>query len=203
MSVKNNQVKTLYSRNLYNPLENTIRKYGIHTIEDNLRLRCISDSFNKIFSSIEIILFARILYGRVINSRINHEKTIYDPAHAKSQIINMMCIIIYLKRLKHDKRSSYYKNLVKIIIFHLQKIDDFLLVVSDDTMSTRDLYFIQYCKKWRDISIKLLNNENLEKIKTYSDELMREIKVLKIEDFKITEKNLSYFKTINIELFLA
>jgi len=202
MSVHNN-VKDVYFRNLKNPLENTIRKHGIHKIEDNLRLCCILDSFNKIFSLNDIIFFARILYGRVINSRKNHDKTIYDPAHAKSQIINITCIIIYLKRLKHDKRSTYYRNLVKIVMFHLEKIDDFLSIVSDEKISHKDLFFIQYCKKWRDISIKLLNNENLEKIKIYSNELIREIKVFKIEDLKINEKNFTFSKSINIELFLS
>jgi len=195
--------KDVYLCNLRSNLESNIRKHGIHKIEDNLRLCCISDSFNKIFNLNDIIFFARILYGRVINSRKNNDKTIYDPAHAKSQIINIMCIIIYLKRLKHDKRSTYYKNLVKIVNYHLQKIDDFLLIISNEKNSNKDLFFIQYCKKWREISEKLLNNENLDKIKTYSIELIREIKVFKIEDLKINEKNFNFLKSFNIEMFLT
>lgn len=201
MSVNN--VKDVYFRNLKSPLENTIRKHGIHKIEDNLRLCCISDSFNKIFNLNDIIFFARILYGRVINSRKNNEKITYDPAHAKSQIINITCIIIYLKRLKHDKRSTYYRNLVKIIIFHLQRIDDFLLIVSNEKISHKDLFFTEYCKKWRDVSIKLLNNENLEKIKTYSKELISEIRVFKIDDLLINEKKFTFSKSLNIEMFLS
>lgn len=200
MSVHNS--KDIYLTNLKNTLENTIRKHGIHKIEDNLRLCCISDSFNKIFNLNDIIFFARILYGRVINSKRNNYMTIYDPAHAKSQIINIICIIIYLKRLKHNKKSTYYINLFKIVIYHLQKIDYFLLNFSSEKISKKDIFFIKYCKKWREISIKLLNNENLENIKTYSNELIKEIKVFKIEDLKINEKNFAFSKSFNIDMFL-
>ena len=82
------------SENIY--FENFLKPEIIHKIEDFLRVKLLS---GKRISYIEAVIYARILWGRLLNSTKSLTKKL-DPRHSKAQMMSLICLFFNLIQCK-------------------------------------------------------------------------------------------------------
>lgn len=147
-----------------NVLEKFLTTIKIHKFEDFIRHKMIR---NYDLNTSEIIILSRILWGRIINSS-QYEK-ILDSRHSKAQMVTVLCLFFYLYRQKNYTISNDFKELNKLLIYHLSKIQDYLISYNTNNLTETNKKYYFYCTKWTYycgyiISKKIKNYDIFEKM---------------------------------------
>ena len=188
----------MYQKN-NNLFEKILTSKNIHDIEDYLRSKLLSSNEIK---NTEIIILARILWGRLINS----SKCIsgkLDSRHSKAQMITLLCIAFYISYEIYSFKKIISYDLYKLYQFHFSKIEDYIKSISIDILDEKDKKYYKFCFKSIEYCYSLLNiditqnilNENKAKI-------LLIINVPTIYKIEINNKILSYIKKLKIDDFI-
>lgn len=225
---KKNQQNSYFERR-HKILELLFRKYGvdIHNMEDIIRSLLVysnlknGNTIPRIFK----ILLARILWGRIRNSKKNCVQGILDSSHSKAQMITLLTIAYYLRIKNINKLNNksdvdvvdYDDDLYILLNYHIEKMDNFIEKTSDD-MNNRFINNINsyyYCCEWIG-SLKSIIEYNgtiykkchFDKIESYLNGFIQHKKNTRIEnifpyhiiDDLSTDKNMSIGDFIGITL---
>jgi hypothetical protein len=123
------------------------RKYNIHFIEDIIRYLLYTSNIS---TELELLIFNNILNGRILNAKKNNAKL--DSRHAKAQMINIVCLSIYITNNKY-----YTIRLVHVLKDHLSYIMNYLLDENNINNNIDKLHY-RFCKEWYLNTIIILDN---------------------------------------------
>jgi hypothetical protein len=136
-----------YEKNNNNLLEKFLGKSeNLHLIEDFLRDKLLTGKVQLFWY--EILIIARILWGRVQNSTVNGGGKL-DARHSKAQMITLLCISFYLTKYSNLPYSQDVENLHTLLKYHLDIIISY--VSYTDSLSQdyiQNYQYYQFCKKW-------------------------------------------------------
>jgi hypothetical protein len=136
--------------------ENFIESYGVHSIEDSLRHRLIEQK-NKL-SRLETLLIARILWGRNLNA-LNENNGQLDLRHLKAEVINISCLLIYIR----ENKNYLTNDLLKLLIYHTKIIKEHLEYIDGiESMHYYDIHHYEYCVEWFKNCIIILDNNECD-----------------------------------------
>lgn len=152
-----------------NVLEKFLTTLKIHTFEDFLRYKMIR---NYDLNIDEIIILSRILWGRIINSE--QYGKILDSRHSKAQMVTVLCLFFYLFRQKNYTITNNFKELNKLLIYHLSKIQDYLISCDTTNLSELNNKYYFYCTKWTNYCGFIISN------KYKSDDIFERMNKLKL-----------------------
>lgn len=119
---------------------------NLHLIEDFLRDKLLTGKVPLLWY--EVLILARILWGRVKNSTVDGGGKL-DARHSKAQMITLLCISFYLTKYSGVPHSQDVKNLHSLLKYHLDIIVNY---VSDTESLKRDsienYQYYLFCKRW-------------------------------------------------------
>lgn len=121
-------------------LEKIFHNHNIHEFEDVIRYTML---IKGIFTHYDLLLIARILYGRVLNASYSS----IDPRHSKSQLITLLCIAFCLSTKKSEMNFKLNRNLFNLLIYHQKIINNFLIETDYSTLSVYDQKHYDFCKE--------------------------------------------------------
>jgi len=184
------------SNNLFEKLLNS---EAIHCFEDYLRSKLISDDR---INQTETIILARILWGRLINSTKCLSGKL-DSRHSKAQMITLLCISYYISQELFFFKRVLSTDLYKLYIFHINKIDEYILVNSSIFLNETNKRYHSFCIKSRELCDDLLNNNIKEN--TLSDHKNKLLTILcnpKINKIHIDRRSFNFIRTLKIDDFI-
>lgn len=196
---------------LYTKKNNLLEKYignseNLHLIEDLLRDKLLSGK-NTILSY-EIIILARILWGRIINSNVEGGGKL-DARHSKAQMLTLICISFYLTRCSSSSNTENFKNLHKLLSYHLIKIFDFIAhteIINNNNNNFDNYQYYIFCKKWVffcDALIKNRVNSQIDIVKKHKTIALTISGSVKNKfQTEINTNMINYFKKLKIDNFI-
>jgi hypothetical protein len=181
-----------------NILERFLTTLKIHNFEDFIRYKMIR---NYDLNIEEIIILSRILWGRIINSE--QFGKILDSRHSKAQMVTVLCLFFYLYRQKNYTISNDFKELNKLLIYHLSKIQDYLVSYNTNNLKDLNQKYYFYCIKWTNycgyiISNKCKNYDIFKKMNT----LKLILNIPKINKININIELKIFISELNVDDFL-
>lgn len=194
---------------LYTKKNSPLEKYignseNLHLIEDFLRDKLLSGKDNIL--SYEIIILARILWGRILNSTVEGGGKL-DARHSKAQMLTLICMSFYLTRCPSLFNTENFRNLHKLLSYHLKKIFDFISQseMNDENNFDNYQYYI-FCKRWIFFCDALLKNRanSQTDIAQKHQIIALTIKGQVKSKFKleVNQKMTNYIKTLKIDHFI-
>lgn len=177
-----------------NLFEKLMSTRNIHIFEDFLRHKMITSSDE--LDKNEILVLSRILWGRILNSTKDTTKML-DSRHSKAQMITILCLFFYLFRPKSEKN----KDLLNLLIYHLNKINEYLVSCDFDSLSSINQKYYIYCNKWTKYCDIILNNNKYPMSNNINSVSMILNKPI-IEQIDINKKISDYLESLNVNDFL-
>ena len=188
----------MYEKN-NNLFEKNLNTKSIHYYEDYIRAKLLS---NEKINKIEIIILARILWGRLINSSKCLSGKL-DSRHSKAQMITLLCIAYYLSREIYNLKKILSNDLYKLYIFYCHKIDEYLKTTSIDILQEKNKQYYNFCLKSKEycqtiLNINITESTLIEKKK----KILLTINIPEIDKIELNNKILSYIKKLRIDDFI-
>jgi hypothetical protein len=129
-------------------IDKFFHKYNIHIIEDIIRYLLYKSNISY---KLELLIFKKILNGRILNAKKNN--ALLDSRHAKAQMINIVCLSIFMTY------NKYYPNsLVSLLKNHLSYINKYLIDFNENNINNKDKLYYIFCKEWYLNTIIILDN---------------------------------------------
>ena len=188
----------------YGSIEQIIRQYNIHEIEDTIRYIMLVKG---IFTKYDIILIARILHGRILNASYSS----IDPRHSKSQLITLLCIAFSLSSKKKELDFKLNRNLFNLLKYHQRIISDFIYDTDINSLNIYDLKHYEFCKKcypYIDLLIyhMNLNDNDILEINFLKKYLVSKLPINNNKAYKTLIENKKFaesLKNLDISLFMT
>ena len=193
-----------YEKNNNNLLEKFLGKSeNLHLIEDFLRDKLLTGKVQLFWY--EILIVARILWGRVQNSTVNGGGKL-DARHSKAQMITLLCISFYLTKYSNVPHSQDVKNLHSLLKYHLDIIIKYVSYTNSLNQDYIENYqYYQFCKKWVffcDALMKNTVNSETEIVKKHeSIALTVCCQTLKNFKMQINVRLTKYLKSLDVSHF--
>jgi hypothetical protein len=188
----------MYEKN-NNLFEKNLNSKSIHYYEDYIRAKLLS---NKKINKIEIIILARILWGRLTNSCKCLSGKL-DSRHSKAQMITLLCIVYYLSREIYNSKKILSKDLYKLYNYHCHKIDEYLKTNSIDILDEKNKKYYIFCSKSKEYCQKILNINITESILIEKkNKILLTINIPEIDKIELNNKILTYIKNLKIDDFI-
>jgi len=182
-----------------NLFEKNLNSKSIHYYEDYIRAKLLS---NEKINKIEIIILARILWGRLINSYKCLSGKL-DSRHSKAQMITLLCIAYNLSRDIYIFKKILSYDLYKLYDFHCHKIDEYLKTNSIDILEEKNKKYYNFCLKSKEYCQKILNiNINESTLIEKKNIILLNINIPKIDKIELNNKILTYIKKLKIDDFI-
>ena len=184
------------SNNLF---EKILNSEAIHCFEDYLRAKLLSsDRINRT----ETIILARILWGRLTNSTKCLSGKL-DSRHSKAQVITLLCISYYISQELFYFKRVISTDLYKLYIFHINKIDEYIMINSDIFLNEKNKRYHRFCIKSRELCDDLLGiNVTSNFLSEKKDELLIIINNPKIDKINIDRKSFNFIQKLKIDDFI-
>ena len=182
-----------------NLLEKNLNSKSIHYYEDYLRSKLLS---NEKINNVEIIILARILWGRLTNSSKCLSGKL-DSRHSKAQMITLLCIAFYVsKEIYYFKKILSY-DLYKLFNFHYSKIDEYLKTNTIELLEEKNKKYYNFCLKSKEHCKTILNINIDENILTEKkNKILLTINIPEIDKIEVNNKLLTYLKKLKIDDFI-
>ena len=191
----------MYEKN-NNLFEKNLNTKSIHYYEDYIRAKLLS---NEKINKIEIIILARILWGRLTNSSKCLSGKL-DSRHSKAQMITLLCIAYYLSRDIYNFKKILSYDLYKLYDFHCHKIDEYLKINSIDILEEKNKQYYKFCLKSKEYCQTILNiNITESTLIEKKNILLFNINIPeidKIDKIELDNKILKYIKKLKIDDFI-
>jgi len=176
-----------------NLFEKLMTTSNIHIFEDFLRYKMITSN-NKLNKN-EILILSRILWGRILNSTKDTNKML-DSRHSKAQMITILCLFFYLFRPKSNKNE----DLFNLLIYHLNKINEYLISCDFNLLSLINQKHYIYCNKWKKYCDMILSN-NKYPISNNINSISMILNKPVIKEINVNKRTSEYLESLNVSDF--